>query len=190
MSNHIVPTNVRVRTSIDNILLLGSEEHARIATQDLDKRAAQLNISWKPSDSFSCEKRFTFIGIDFGTPCRTVNPSDKMRKKLFSFLHAASHTAGGVESLLGRILHATAIAGETPGKYWRALKYTRRLCNKLSRGLLSTQTSVTLPPAVKRLFHVWIQALLRPRTMHFQKTTADFTMFVDASLQGWGGSNH
>ena len=100
-----------------------------------------------------------------------------------------SLTASELESLGGRLLHASPIVGVPPGKYWFSLKYLRRVTNYLNKGTLQVQQVLKLPRSVRRELEMWIGAVQKERIiMPEQKEgRTGQSVFVDASLQGWGG---
>lgn len=178
---------VVVHVWVDNIRYTGPQEAVSRETSRLDGTAAACNITWKPEDSVSCGLKYDFIGVTFDHSADTVTPSAKLVRKL-TCLNLNHTRAGDLESLAGRLLHASAIAGVSPGEYWFALKFFRRVTNKLNAGRASTEDLVSVPPSVKVLIKRWIADVQRLRRIDGARNGgASFTAFVDASLSGWGG---
>lgn len=124
--------DVHTHIWIDNIHHSGTQSAVSQATQRLDRTASECNLTWKPKDSHFCAKSYDFIGISVNHSEHTVTPTRRMLDKIAS-VDLASPTAGELESLGGRLLHASGISGSFPGLFWFALKFFRRVTNALNR---------------------------------------------------------
>ena len=196
----VVASGVRVDTWIDNIRVSGAEAAVRRATATIDAAAAECGASWKEADSNTAVKTYEFLGCVFRHgPDKSVVPTDKILKKLAPFSATSSSpsspspfrgkeaTAAQLESLGGRLLHCSAVAGVFPGEYWFTLKFLRRITNKLNRGVLQPGRGVGIPPSVSAELSRWCRAVNKPRRFLPVTGAARVSVFVDASLQGWGG---
>ena len=125
---------VRVDVFIDNIRYTGEAGMVLAATANLDAAAGDFCLTWKPADSFTAETKYTFLGVDFDHRESEVKVSTKICRKLQG-VDMDNVTAGQLESMGGRLMHASAVAGETPGKHWFALKFpqTRKPANPQTR---------------------------------------------------------
>ena len=150
----------------------------------MDDLARRAGVTWKPSDSIDCSTCYEFLGVLFSHKKKTVGLGTKIRRKLRSTC-LSSLTASQLESLGGRLLHASTVSGVSPGRYWFALKYLRRITNYLNRGVFRVQDVLKIPHSVEKELISWISSVQIEREIIPKEKTAD--VFVDASLQGWGG---
>ena len=178
--------DVGVDVFIDNIRYTGTEGAVLAATVNLDAAAADFRLTWKPSDSNTAVSKYTFLGVDFDHEASSVMPSAKIRRKLAA-VDLSSVTASQLESMAGRLMHASAIAAASPGKYWYALKFLRRLSNGLNRGVRQVHDVVSVPVSVAMELRSWSAAAVTGRVVAREPAEDEFTTFVDASLRGWGG---
>ena len=181
---------VGVDVWIDNVRLTGPRTSVEEATRQMDKVAAACAATWKPSDSVDTATVYEFLGVAFDHAAQTVSPSDRLMAKLDS-VDWQRVTAGELESLGGRLLHASAISGVSPGRFWFGIKFLRRVTNFLNRAVLRPPDPVRIPPSVCRELRQWCVcvgvARVPPHRRVIQSTPPSFTCFVDASLKGWGG---
>ena len=177
---------VTVHTWIDGVRLCGTRGDVVTATKRMDARAANCRVTWKPEDSVTASESYVFIGVSFEHAKNSVTPSPKLIKKLFS-VELSVASASTLESLAGRLLHATAIAGVFPGKFWFAVKFLRRLSNALNTGRRLPKDSVTIPPSVRKELASWRSAVCEPRIFTPPSPHSSLSIFIDASLSGWGG---
>ena len=172
---------------IDNIRLFGPKEKVKCAAERMDSFARMANITWKPSDTVDLSPEYEFLGVTFDHHTDRVSLGTKIGRKIKN-TNLDSLTASELESLGGRLLHASSIVGVPPGKYWFSLKYLRRVTNYLNKGTLQVQQVLKLPRSVRRELEMWIGAVQKERIiMPEQKEGRTAEVFVDASLQGWGG---
>ena len=187
VTSSFVPFGVRCDMWVDNIRFVGPRQHVRRAMATLTETARQYNITWKPEDSFDESTSYDFIGVRYDHLQGTVVPTKKLLDKLNAFSFDETITAGDLERLVGRLIHASAIAGTYMGDYWFPLKYTRRIVNGLNRGTRHINSSICLPPSVRTGLAEWILAVQATRHMSRVIGPARYTAFVDASTSGWGG---
>ena len=146
--------DVGIHWWIDNIRYFGGREKVHSATERLDKLASECNISWKPQDTVNCGGSYDFLGVSFLHNAKEVGLGAKIRRGIFK-CDLNRMTASSIESLGGRLLHASAISGVPPGRYWFALKFLRRVTNKLNKGSLRVEQEVVIPPLCeKRVFQL------------------------------------
>ena len=187
LPEYCVAPGVSVDIWIDNIRFTGEREVVQQESVRLDATATTTSITWKEADSNTTALHYTFLGTDFNHNTHTVSPSQRLLKKIDACKYCSSPTAGDLESLAGRLLHAGAIAGVAPGKFWFAIKFFRRLINKINYGGLLTSAVCRVPPSVRPLLSQWIHAVQKPRSFPVTVSLPSLTIFVDASKQGWGG---
>lgn len=180
--------DVLVHVWIDNIRYAGEKEKVRRATAALDQTASDCVLTWKDEDSRSQATAYEFIGVFWDHVNKKISVSQKLKSKLLETRHnlRQQFTAGELETLGGRLLHASAVAGVFPGSFYFSLKYLRRITNALNRGRKNPSSSVAIPPSVRASLEEWIDAVLRPRRL-VQSSKSSVTAFVDASKTGWGG---
>ena len=179
---------VRVDVFIDNIRYTGEAGMVLAATANLDAAAGDFCLTWKPADSFTAETKYTFLGVDFDHRESEVKVSTKICRKLQG-VDMDNVTAGQLESMGGRLMHASAVAGETPGKYWFALKFLRRLANNLNAGRRLVGDRVHVPVSISTELREWAAGATASRRMlaPFDGAEQKFSIFIDASKMGWGG---
>eukprot|EP01060_Flectonema_neradi_P019323 TRINITY_DN263_c0_g1_i11.p1 TRINITY_DN263_c0_g1~~TRINITY_DN263_c0_g1_i11.p1 ORF type:complete len:725 (-),score=39.78 TRINITY_DN263_c0_g1_i11:415-2589(-) len=148
----LIMPNVRSYAWIDNILICGNKVEVQRATETLDMIANLSNATWKLADSYTCLEKQTFTGIDFDHSDKSISPSKRLIEKISSF-DPGSASIADVESQLGRLLHAAAIAGVPVGKFWFALKFSNRLTNQVNRGLKKVGDPAEIPVSVIRSFN-------------------------------------
>ena len=178
--------SVGIDIFIDNIRYTGERKHILDATTVLDETASGMSITWKASDSHTAATTYTFLGADFNHELRTVRASEKIRRKI-SGVNLSNCTASQLESLGGRLVHASAIAGVPMGQFWYAVKFLRRLVNGLNRGTRRPEANVNIPPSVTAQLSAWCTAALKQQTIFQHDSRNSVTTFIDASMTGWGG---
>ena len=181
-----VAQGVTVHTWIDGVRLCGSRDDVVAATKRMDSRASSCGITWKPEDSVTASESYVFIGVDFKHTSSSVTPSPKLLDKIFS-LELSVASASSLESLAGRLLHATAIAGVFPGKFWFTVKFLRRISNALNAGRRLPSDSIVIPASVRKELASWRSAVCMPRVFKPPSPHSSLAVFIDASLKGWGG---
>ena len=177
---------VRVDVWIDNIRYAGPRDLVLRATEALDRTARDCVLTWKPSDSVDASTRYEFIGVLWDHGRGMVSVSTKMKRRLVESRYALSGVVRA-HDLGGRLLHASAVAGVFPGRFWFALKFFRRVTNSLNRGTRATDDVVNVSPCVQTSLCQWIGEVLAPRKILAEVVAPQLTAFVDASLDGWGG---
>eukprot|EP00659_Diplonema_papillatum_P006901 gene6901-biopygen6872 len=177
---------VRTDIWIDNIRYSGSHAAVGRETRRLDATAVECSLTWKPSDTRNQATRYDFIGVAWDHEIHRVSPSASLCAKIMK-TDLRCDTAGALESLGGRLLHASAIAGVFPGSYWFAVKYLRRVVNSLNRGCREVHEPVCIPLSVSKELTKWVADVQRQREVLKPPAKTTMTVFVDASLTGWGG---
>jgi hypothetical protein len=172
---------------VDNIRYSGPRQKVQAAAAELDAVAVKYNITWKPEDTFNTAQQYDFVGIAFDHDKRTVRPSDKVLTKLNAIDFTMRLTAGDIEATVGRLVHASAISKVFVGSFYIPLKWARRIINSLNRGERSTSTTVDVPSYVRSELQRWIATVQKPTAIKPEPRDVAYTVFVDASLEGWGG---
>lgn len=190
-----VDEDIRVDVWVDNIRYTGPEVKVKIQTSKLDQVAAHCGITWKKEDTRDAVKEYTFIGVLWNHLHRTVTPSEKIVNKINSVDLEGPIRASTLESLGGRLMHASAISGVLPGsrQYWFGLKNIRRIINKLNKGKMPPEQEVKLARASRECLKLWVRDVQRVRSVLDPPAEVGMTAFVDASMEGWGGvlfNNH
>ena len=181
-------TGVDVDIFIDNIRYTGDSGAVLAATYNLDETADRCNLTWKPADSNTAAQKYTFLGVDFDHGSHEVRASEKIRRKIME-CDLLSMGAGAIESLGGRLMHASAISATSPGAFWFAMKFIRRISNSLNSGRRAPSDVVRIPRSVQRELASWSNEAVNGRLISepFSHQEKLFTVFIDASLRGWGG---
>ena len=182
---------VCVHIWIDNIRYVGTQEAVVRESARLDENATRCNVSWKAAESFTNVQDYDFIGVHFNHSSHSVRPADKIMTKISSALEKVKDTsrltAGELESFAGRLMHASSIADIAPGIFWFTLKFFRRLMNKLNRLLVHPNDCISIPRSVKNQLLQWCKNLHVEREVCTSPLQHTCSIFVDASLAGWGG---
>ena len=96
-------------------------------------------------------------------------------------------TAGEYESLIGRLIHIAAVQQKPLVDRWWLLKWSRRVLNKLNRGILGIGDKITIPEGVRRQLREWIaHADEWHEVVRSNESGKLGWLFSDATLEGWG----
>jgi hypothetical protein len=180
------PYKVQVDIWLDNVRATGGSKDVVEYFQWIDEQAAKMNVTWKAADS-QVGKEYTILGVHFNHATKEVSCGKKLADKL-KVLNADA-TVAEVESMLGRLLHASAIVGTNPARWYWFLKSMRRKLSQVNRKQLSRGDKCHLPPSAQRQLDAWTREVMlnRPRTISKMKETdRRFIQFTDASSDGWG----
>ncbi|KAJ9447008.1 hypothetical protein DIPPA_20572 [Diplonema papillatum] len=176
---------------IDNIRYTGSKQRVAAATTRLDGTAVECALTWKDADSRTVATTYEFIGVEWNHKTHRVVVSRKLRRRLMETRYALrgspAMSAGDIETLGGRLLHASAVAGVFPGSFYFSLKSMRRVTNSLNRGERLPSDEVPVSSSVCASLRDWIDSVLKPRAVPEASGPPSLTAFVDASKKGWGG---
>ena len=172
---------------IDNIRVTGSCRHVSDATTRINEVAKRCNVTWKQEETQELAKEYDFLGVRFNHNECTVAVAEKLRKRILNTC-LDNITSEKIESLAGRLLHASAITRVHPGKYWFALRFFRRVTNSLNRGVVQTEQEVPIPRSVRSDISNWSKEVLTTRSIRAGDSRRDDSkmIFVDASMKGWG----
>ncbi|KAJ9453360.1 hypothetical protein DIPPA_22948 [Diplonema papillatum] len=187
---YAVSSDVVVHVWVDNIRYAGPHDLVLAVTSRLDELASEAGMTWKAADTQTAAQRYEFIGVEWNHADGTVGVSRKMRSRLQraeDAIEGGSMTASDVESLAGRLLHASAITGVFVGEFYFVLKFFRRVTNALNRGEKAVDEKVVLSGGIRRSLPVWLRRVARRRAVPVAAQTPELAVFVDASLDGWGG---
>lgn len=183
-------TSVKVHVWVDNIRYAGPRSSVVEATRLLDETASECVLTWKTADSRTAETAYSFIGVEWDHKNGRVAVSDRLKVKLVASRASVASgfmKAHELETLGGRLLHASAIAGVFPGAFYFGLKFLRRVTNSLNRGTRVPDTLVRVSPCVVTSLSTWIDAVVESFYVPTPVKSPRVTAFVDASLSGWGG---
>ena len=109
---------------IDGIRAADDKKKLLSYFEKVDARAVSVNAQWKEKDSY-IGKHYTFDGVDFDHDTHKVRISEKLRKKLNNTT-TDKLTLAGLESLISRLIHGSAITNTFQPKYYFVMKYARR----------------------------------------------------------------
>ena len=188
VKSELAINDVRIDVWIDNIRYSGSRENTETRTKELDEVATKASATWKQADSFDLSASYDFLGVQFDHLRNSVVIADRLKKKIFG-ARLSKITASELESLMGRLMHASAVSGVSPGRFWFSLKFIRRIINKINRGIVSLDSLVSVPRSIQLELEKWINGASTERIIN-KKVSSKMrmlTVFVDASLEGWGG---
>ena len=167
---------------VDGIRFAGTKKHVLRHLEAADRTAQEVGATWK--EVTEPEQRYDFIGVAWDHRLHTVITADKTLGKIAV---SDKTTAQDLEQLVGRLIFAAGVSRAPLAQFYFALKWARRISNKLNRGLFTPEAAITLPPAVALQLKQWTAAIRRPLTIT-QRTASKspVTLFTDASDAGWG----
>ena len=174
---------------IDNIRLCGSHDDAMRAAAKLDEAASQLRVTWKPSDSLTNCTQYEFLGAAWNHDDSSISLSVKLQGKI-PLLCPETMRVSEMESTIGRLVNAAGILQIPLGTFYPAMKWYRRIQNKIGRGVLTRADCIIVPKLARYSLGAWLDAA---RTTTFfpreklQQASGEATLVTDASLYGFGG---
>lgn len=182
-------TRVEVAVWIDNIDICGEETKVTTQTDKVEALAKKANFTFGSKKS---GREVEFIGVHFNHEKKTV----AVGKKAMSKLEASSKemetglTMGGLERLVARLLHASAILSLKLPKRYFILKMTRRRLSRMSRGLCSVGERAHLSPSAEASLKDWVDEVRKKNSQGVTPPKsfidATFILFTDATLDGHG----
>lgn len=186
-ARHSAPLGLLPDIYLDGIRQPGSESECNVYEEWLESRARRARVTFKDSDSYN-GPIYTFLGLVYNHNTKTVCLSDSFLQKLPSAI-PRTMTYESLQSLSSRLIYAaTAMRTYTVDYYW-AIKAIRRKISAYNRGLIQPGDTVTLSPIVQKELQLWLVHTRDNVPMCPLQTTAmlGYTLFTDASMDGWGG---
>ena len=158
--------DVETHVWIDNARWSGDRAAVQRAASQFDELARRARLTLNSDDAVDLGVQYTFLGVAYDHQGRTVRAGDKTAGKIADFARSLDGpvSAAAVESGVARVLCASQIAGEHPGAYYFAVKWARRVINKLARGVYRPDSIVTVPPSVRAALLTWAGRAVRART--------------------------
>ena len=95
--------------------------------------------------------------------------------------------ARDIEQLVGRLIFAAGVTQRPLAEYYLAMKWSKRICNALNRHDKSPTDQVAVPPSVREQLQAWLTHARDTVTPRFERDGARPVLFVDATLDDWGG---
>lgn len=173
---------------IDGIRAADDEAKLKAYFHKVDARAHAVNAQWKAKDSY-IGKHYTFDGVDFDHETHKVRISEKLRKKLDNTT-TDKLTLAGLESLISRLIHGSAITNTFQPKYYFVMKYARRRIALMNRGISPDTPVEKMPEMIGKQLKHWIRTLVtspfKTPPIDANRTPPTYVMFTDASPYGWG----
>jgi hypothetical protein len=171
---------------IDGLRGAGSEHQIQQYAEKVDERAVAVNATFKTSESYEGTE-YTFNGVRYNHVEHTVEIGDKLRKRLETALPIKTY--GDVETLLGRLMYASIIAGVDLPAYYFGIKFARRRINEMARGMRMPSDNIAIPVATDVVLRRWVRDVLRSKPWSptaVPPGAQHVTLYTDASLTGWG----
>lgn len=159
-------------------------EHAKTLMQ---RTADHINVRFK--EPLQVTKRYTYLGVVYDHDSKIVSISDKTLRKLPEHVDNTMK-AGDLYRTVSRLIFCSGPLEIPLGRFYFSMKHTTALCNKINRGLIDDDTTVSVPSGLQRSLSAWIE--LARSTKSFanhdwnRKPSRACTLFTDASLSGWG----
>jgi hypothetical protein len=167
---------------VDGVRFAGTREHVLKCVQAADASAEAVGATWKATPA--PERHYEFIGVQFNHEAHTVVTAAKTLKKISVRPHM---TALDIEQLVGRLIFASGVSRIPLADFYFALKWAKRLSNKLNRGLLKPSATINLPAGTASQLRRWSAAVRVPLTITTRRSlTSAFSLYTDASNFGWG----
>ena len=175
---------------IDNVFFSGSEEKVRRSSAAFKKAVKETGATLNLEDSTECSKIIEFIGMKFDFDSKTIELAKKNRNKIdaMDFSTGNSIRISDLETATARLMYASSVLGVRMAKYYYAIKFLRRKLSELNRETAERSDKVTIPKSSLECFRRWHRDVqtTKARTVPKFVGRKRFTMYVDASLTGWG----
>ena len=156
--------------------------HTQILLEVLHRRGFHVNVRKSrlvPAQSFQ------WLGVHWDTRAATVSlPREKvpsLSRDLLRFLARTSISRRDLERVLGKLQFASLI--DPIGK--ALLKDTNRFLRS-SANQRWRDKKVLFPPSLRGSLKRWLRPKILTQTIPFRPPPVNFTIFTDASRQGWG----
>jgi hypothetical protein len=181
----VVPAHAVLGTPhvwVDGIRFAGSRANVARWIAAADETAKAVKATWKEMPEITTQ--YDFIGVDWDHERHTVVTSAKTLDKIRV---QPTATALELEQLVGRLLFASGVSRTPLAPYYFAIKWSKRITNKLNRGEMHPHDNVSVPPGTLAQFKRWAATVRRPlEIITSTGLRGDFTLFTDASDYGWG----
>lgn len=170
---------------VDGCRCAGNEREVRNYESWIESRARNVCATFKPAESY-IGRNYDFIGAHFDHVRKQVS-----LKAAFALKIKDSNwkTIGQLETLMGRLIHASAVLQVRLPTYYWVIKSARRRIALLNRGLAKESDLVSVPLNVERRLRAWIKTVsentpVTPKPARDKPASA--TIITDASMKGWG----
>ena len=172
------------RTWVDGSRVSGTRANVVKALEAIDRNALAVGATYKEHSAPTTS--YDFIGVTWDHSSATVAVAQKTKKKLWKTV-PTSLTPLELEAMVGRLLFCSGVLRLPPARFYYVLKFTRRLLNRLNRGLVKPDVPVEVPTSVLSSLKKWLQCAKESGVVKPIKGSASAVLFSDASLDGWGG---
>ena len=173
---------------IDGIRFAGDDKLVRQYGDFIDHRASCVNAKFKDYGSPPATL-YTFNGVTYYHRKGQVGLGPKLIRRLQRDDFTAA-TYASLESVVGRLIFASAIMGVIIPDFHFELKIIRRRLNRLNREPNFLDDKVPLPTAVRVALMTWRDTLLYKSPVdpprHPGTVPHRHILFTDASSAGWG----
>ena len=175
---------------IDNVLYTGSTDKVKRSTESFRKAVAEVKATINVEDSTECTTEVEFIGMKFDFVTKKIGLSDKNAKKvkLMDFTTGDRLRISDLETATARLMYASSVLGVRMAKYYYAIKFLRRKLSELNRETAVRNDIVVIPPSSLSAFRRWHKEVLSTEARVIPNLVGRkrYTLYVDASLTGWG----
>ena len=180
---------VRSNAYVDDIRISGSVENVSRACSKINERALDCCITLKKP--LSPSSSYTFLGGFFNHSDHTISLGEKLRNKIPSSFTSSVIIGKDFHSLIGRLIHATAMLRLPLVSYMMLIKWSARKFNQFNKNPKLSFSPLNLPPFAISKLDSWCK--VAHSTRYFHKKDDDnnnnnkkLVVFLDASLGGWG----
>lgn len=172
---------------IDNVMFSGAAEKVRKEEVAFTERAQRANATINVSDSSGVSEKQVFIGVEFDFAKKTVDWSSKTAIKIHNIVFKERMTAAEIETAASRLMYASSIRKVRIANYYWAFKFVRRMLSNIGQAKFMRRDTVVIPRSALHHFKNWQHDLLSASAQLVERDVpASYTMWSDASMDGWG----
>lgn len=169
---------------IDNVRYVGPVHLVHRCRDFVNARAKRFDMAFNVDAE--ARTQYTFLGVVFDHTRHAVRVADKTLDKLPRDL-GNSIRVDELESLIGRVIHCSAVRQEPLVNHLWIIKWVRRVLNKLNRGQLKLDSIVAITDSALQQLRRWIES---SREWHevrrANRSGKSNTLYTDATLESWG----
>ena len=184
-------TNVRSNAYVDDIRISGPLFNMVNACKNINNRAKDLGITLKSPLELSSS--YTFLGAFFDHKNHSISIGEKLKKKIPTEWKSKTIIGKEFHSLIGRLIHATAILRLPLVSFMMLVKWSARKFNQFNKDPKLADSVVTLPDFAVSKLNSWCQLAHSQRFVKNKQHNNNpekkvLKIFLDASKDGWGAT--
>ena len=161
------------------------------ACKNINDRARDLGITLK--SPLSPSSSYTFLGAFFDHKNHSISIGEKLKKKIPTEWKSKTIIGKEFHSLIGRLIHATAILRLPLVSFMMLVKWSARKFNQFNKDPKLADSVVTLPDFAVSKLNSWCQLAHSQRFVKNKQHNSNpekkvLKVFLDASKDGWGAT--